>query len=169
MVKIMDIKLPFADAKFAQAIKPFHTSAYVLKIVNGESQYLLLRRAHKYLKGNWQMVSGGIDSGETAWQAALREIHEETGLIPDRFYSADAIESFYEVARDAIVLAPVFVAFIDSIQEVKLSPKEHDQFKWVSYSEALKYLEFDNQQRVLNHIEKQFVLKQPNERFRIKF
>ena len=32
----------------------------------------------------WQMPQGGIDAGETARQAALRELTEETGIAPDR-------------------------------------------------------------------------------------
>jgi len=32
----------------------------------------------------WQMPQGGIDKGETAREAALRELGEETGLGPDK-------------------------------------------------------------------------------------
>lgn len=165
----MEEKLPYSNITCTQAIKPFHTVAYIIKIENKQSKYLLLRRAGKYLTGNWQMVSGGIEINETAWQAALREIKEETNLIPDRFYSADAIESFYEVARDAIVIAPVFVAFIDSEQFVQISSLEHDTFRWLSYLDTLTHLEFDNQRRIIEHIENHFVKKTPNERLRIKF
>lgn len=161
---------PYAiDARFALAIKPFHTVVYILRIENGKSHYLLLRRCGENLRGNWQMVSGGIKGGETAWQAALREMQEETNLIPARLYSADAVECFYEVPRDAIVIAPVFVAFVETYSEIKLSAHEHDAFMWVSYSEALKYLEFDNQQRIITHIESNYVAKFPNERLRIIF
>lgn len=156
------------NAQFAHIIKPVHIVAYVLKVKDGQSSYLLIRRSSKILNGNWQMVSGGIHTGETAWQAALREIKEETNLIPDRFYSADAVECFYEVSRDIVMIGPAFVAFIDTEQEVKLSPKEHDLYKWVSYDEALTYLEFENQQRIIKQIEDNFVKKPPKERFRIK-
>lgn len=30
----------------------------------------------------WQMPQGGIDEGEDAWAAALRELEEETGIAP---------------------------------------------------------------------------------------
>jgi dATP pyrophosphohydrolase len=45
------------------------------------------------------MVSGGIEEGETAVEAALREIQEETGICPGTLYSADAVKNFYPLAR----------------------------------------------------------------------
>ena len=30
----------------------------------------------------WQMPQGGLDAGEDAWDAALRELEEETGIAP---------------------------------------------------------------------------------------
>ena len=32
----------------------------------------------------WQMPQGGVDEGEDARNAALRELHEETGIGPDQ-------------------------------------------------------------------------------------
>jgi dATP pyrophosphohydrolase len=68
------------------------------------------------------MVSGGINKGETASQTALREIYEETGLRPTRFYSGNIVEIYYDAERDTILTNPVFVAFIDNLQQVRLSP-----------------------------------------------
>jgi putative (di)nucleoside polyphosphate hydrolase len=31
----------------------------------------------------WQMPQGGVDEGEDAWRAALRELEEETGIRPE--------------------------------------------------------------------------------------
>lgn len=70
------------------------------------------------LAGIWCQIARKVEGGETAWQAALRELYEETDLAPDAFCSADICEQFYEADRDAITVAPVFVAFIDSAAEV---------------------------------------------------
>ncbi|CDR34233.1 NUDIX hydrolase [Criblamydia sequanensis] len=153
----MDLNPYSIDARFALAVKPFYMVAYMVKIYDGKSYYLLLRRCGKHLGGNWQMISGGIKEGETAWQASLREINEENGITPDRLYSADALECFYEVSRDAIVMAPAFEAFVDTPSEITLSQSEHDAFIWVTHSEALNYLEFDNQKRIISHLETNFV------------
>jgi putative (di)nucleoside polyphosphate hydrolase len=31
----------------------------------------------------WQMPQGGIDKGELPWEAAIRELEEETGIVPN--------------------------------------------------------------------------------------
>ncbi len=61
---------------------------------------MILRRNSLYLNDTWQMISDRIEHGEKAWEAALREIEEETGLVPGRFYFTDALEQFYEINQN---------------------------------------------------------------------
>jgi dATP pyrophosphohydrolase len=145
-------------------IEPFAISAYIVY----KDKYLLIHRCGAYLKGTWQMVSGGIEKNEKAWQAALREIKEETGLIPNRFYTADAVETFYMKALDKIAFVPVFLAFVDEPGEVQLSPTEHDKFLWLSFEEAKEKLIWSEQKRVIQHIHENFVLKKPLDIFLIE-
>ncbi|MGZ4384389.1 MAG: NUDIX domain-containing protein, partial [Gaiellaceae bacterium] len=55
--------------------------AYVSVFRRGESglEALLLRYAPDY-GGYWHVVAGAVEPGESADQAALRELREETGL-----------------------------------------------------------------------------------------
>lgn len=41
--------------------------------------------------GAWQMPQGGIDAGEAPRAAALRELHEETGISPQAVQMIDAL------------------------------------------------------------------------------
>jgi dATP pyrophosphohydrolase len=141
-------------------IKSFSIAAYICRIVNEQGQYLIIKRRSSYLVNTWQMVSGKIEKGEKAWEAALREIKEETGLRPDRLYSADEVELFYEVSQNCINIVPIFVGFIDMDQAVKLSD-EHCEYKWISPDEAVKYLSFENQADTIHTIEEKFVKRQP--------
>jgi dATP pyrophosphohydrolase len=113
------------------------------------------------------MNSGGIESGETAPQAALREIREETGLIPQALYSADAVETFYMQSNDKITFVPVFVAFVENLK-VSLSPKEHDAYEWLSFENARDRLAWSEQRRVICHIHDACVIKPPNELLRVE-
>lgn len=138
-------------------IDPHAISVYVVQ----QHNYLLLRRCGPYLNGTWQMVSGGIEAGEKAWEAVLREIQEETGLVPDKLYSADAVETFYMKSLDKITFIPVFVAFVSNPGEIRLSPTEHDAYEWLGYEQAKDRLLWSEQKRVLSHIHENFVLNEP--------
>lgn len=148
-------------------IQPTHTVCYVARIINGQSEYLLMQRCGEYLKGNWQMVTGSIHEGETAWEAALRELDEETGLKPEAFYNVDQVESFYEFALDRILFGPIFLALVNPQQSVKLSPTEHSCYVWKPLRAALEYLQFSNQRRIISFIEERYILRKPDPFFEI--
>jgi len=129
-------------------------------------EVLLLRRTQTLI-GAWCQIAGSIEEGETAWQTGLRELHEETGLRPYALYSADTCEQFYEADRDAITIAPVFVAFIDTAATVTLN-HEHSEFRWVGFGQAKEMVAFGGQRRVLNWIEDEFVERKPSKHLLIE-
>ncbi|MEQ8862757.1 MAG: NUDIX domain-containing protein [Thalassobaculum sp.] len=139
-------------------IRCFAVSVVVMRFEKGEAQVLLLRRTQT-LAGEWCQVAGKIEDGETAWQAALREVREETGLECARLYSADICEQFYEAERDAISMLPVFVC-IAHVADVVLN-HEHSEFRWVDFDGALAMVPFAGQRHVLRHIRTEFVDREP--------
>jgi dihydroneopterin triphosphate diphosphatase len=144
-------------------ITPPCITAYVICHTPDGPRYLLIRRCcGGYLNGTWQMVTGGTMEGETASQTALREIEEETGLIPTKLYSADAVETFYLHAQNKIILVPVFVAFVEEM-EVRLAAQEHDVYEWLPFEESKKRLVWAEQQRIIAHVHERFVLKNPDD------
>lgn len=142
-------------------IKPSIVIVHVIRKTNITYECLLLRRCST-LKGNWQMVSGTIEKGETTTAAASRELHEETGINSYRLYSADFIETYFDQRHDRIFSAVVFVAFIDNEQEIKLSKDEHDAYQWIDINEAIKYLEFNGQREGIKHIMENFINRNPS-------
>ena len=107
-------------------------NCYVVRpgATGGAHEFLQLRRAAgEPLAGAWAIVRGGIEEGETAWQAALRELHEETGLRPLEFYQLDTIDLFYLVAGDGLWHVPGFCAVVGRDAEVVLN-EEHDAHRW---------------------------------------
>src|SRR5215213_1808569 len=109
-----------------------YVSCFVVRpTANGSHEFLQVLRARgKYMGETWQLVTGGIDDRETAWQAALRELDEETGLTPVEFYQVDVINTFYLAATDSISMSPMFCAIVSANAEVKLND-EHTDFRWV--------------------------------------
>lgn len=94
-------------------------------------EFLLLRRAAgEYMAGAWAVVRGTREPGETAWAAALRELREETGLVPREFYQLDTVDVFYLAKGDTIWHCPAFCALVERDVEVALN-EEHDAVRWV--------------------------------------
>lgn len=156
------------DKTFPSHIRAHAISAYLIYSNGSQHEYLLLRRCGSYLKGTWQMVTGGVEEGETAFDAALREIFEETGLEPSHLYSADSAETFYLHSKDIITFVPAFVGFLSQKQPIRLSEYEHDDCVWLPFEQARDRLVFSEQKRIISHIHQNFVLIPPNPIFLIK-
>lgn len=149
-------------------IKSNAVIVYVLRKTAGEMEVLLLKRN----KGNdpdhyWLHVAGRIEEGEKAWQTAQREFREETGLVPERFYSANYCEQFYSVFDNAIIMLPLFVAFVAHDAKVILN-EEHSEFRWFTVADAIKAAPFANQRENLRIVNDNFILRPPAEFLRIK-
>ncbi|MEX1062109.1 MAG: NUDIX domain-containing protein [Balneolaceae bacterium] len=111
--------------------------------------FLLMRRAGgKIYGGQWRMVGGKAGDRETHWQAALRELKEETGLIPDLFWSVPTINHFYEPKTDQVHLIPVFAAEITGDPAIVLDD-EHTEFRWVEAGNAGSYIFWPEQKRII--------------------
>lgn len=146
-------------------IRSFAVSMVALRQDPEGVRVLLLRRTRPPA-GIWCQVVGGIEAGETAWQAALRELREETGLVPEELWSGDICEQFYEAHRDAISLLPVFVALIAPRAEVVLNA-EHEAHRWVDFAEAREMVPFPGQRSLLRHVEAEHVQRSPSPLLRI--
>ena len=118
--------------------------AYVFNRKNKEIRFLLLKRAKtKVYEHLWQGVAGKIEAGEAAWEAAIRELKEETGFEPVRIFVADHVSKFYEAHGDWVNMVPVFGIEVED-EEVKLSD-EHCEFKWVDFNTAHQTLIWSGQ------------------------
>src|SRR5262245_34971277 len=109
----------------------YYVSCFVVRQAGKSHEFLQLRRAPgKYMGDTWQLVTGGIQEGETAWQAATRELREETSLVPTEFYQVDVVNTFYLASTDTISHSPMFCAIVPADAVVNLNA-EHTQARWV--------------------------------------
>ncbi len=110
-------------------------------------EFLLLRRAPdtSYAE-QWRMVGGKIEPDEAAWETGLREVTEETGHTPNRFWALPSINAFYEWQDDRINLTPAFAA---ALPRDPVLDDEHDAFAWLPAREAAERLDWPEQRRLL--------------------
>ena len=93
-------------------------------------------RAHgDYLGNSWQLISGGIEPGEKAWQTAVREVREETGLAVQRLWRLPRLTQFYSPGLEAICFAPMFVAMAAAGEPV-ICNDEHQCLEWLDFATA---------------------------------
>jgi dATP pyrophosphohydrolase len=120
--------------------------AYVFRKTRDGLLFLILKRAEtKIYEHLWQGVAGKIEAGETAPEAAKRELMEETGLAPKTMFVADHVSRFYEAHGDRINLVPGFGIEVDS--DIVTLSDEHCEFKWVTLEEALEHLVWRGQKQ----------------------
>jgi len=124
------------------------------RIREDRGEYLLIRRAldDPLYPGIWQFVTGRIEEGEKAHEAALRELREETGADPLRFWVVPAVNSFYEPQGDLVNFVPLFAAELEAGVDVRLSA-EHALFQWLPYVEARSRLVWPGQRSCLDIVQ----------------
>lgn len=125
---------------------------YALRGADTRLEVLVLRRgARGRCPGSWETVHGTIEPGETPVQASLRELREETGLVPQRLYNVSRTEAFYQHRTDEVALIPVFAAFVAPETAPRLSA-EHDRAEWLAPAEAARRFAWPRERRALEDI-----------------
>jgi len=142
---------------------PVRCGNIAVTVLRGEgagTKVLLMRRSKGLLSGSWCQVTGRIETGETAWQAALREVVEETGIQPSRLYSADFCDFFYDAGSNTIEAIPMFLATVAAGSEVRLN-SENTEFCWVEPGDAANLVPFVGHRLALREIQRDFIENVP--------
>lgn len=122
---------------------------YPYRLKENRVEYLLLKRAeNKIYGGQWRMIGGKVEEGESYWKAALRELYEETDLKPIKFWTIPSLNKFYEHQTDQILLIPAFAAQLDPSDSPVLD-KEHSVAQWFDINQAVDAILWPEQRRLL--------------------
>ncbi|MDR8391037.1 NUDIX domain-containing protein [Aliifodinibius sp. S!AR15-10] len=109
------------------------------------------RAPGKVYADQWRMVGGKVIDGEKAWEAAFRELKEETGVVPVKFWSPPTLNQFYEPSSDTVHHIPVFAARLPAGAGIKLN-EEHSDYKWITIDVAERYINWPEQLRIMQLI-----------------
>jgi 8-oxo-dGTP pyrophosphatase MutT (NUDIX family) len=125
-------------------------------------EVLILRRSAEQ-GGYWHVVAGGVEPGETAAEAAERELREETGLIAEAVAGVEAIEYVYPLTEEPAgrgnrydpSVAQVEVTCFHVTAPDDWEPRldwEHDAHRWCSPEEAFATLRWPGTAQALRKL-----------------
>ena len=116
-------------------------------------QFLIIKRAiDERYPLIWQCITGGINSNEKAYDAAIRELKEETGLHPHKMWTIDQVNNYYDPKYDNVFLIPVFGVEVKT-KNVELS-SEHIEHHWGSLEIVKKKMLWNQQRQGLKNFHK---------------
>jgi bis(5'-nucleosidyl)-tetraphosphatase len=135
-----------------------HSAGFILfHNKDGKRHYLILH----YAGGHFDFPKGHIEEGETKYEAALRELMEETNIekveIIDGF--EDKIE--YNVEKKEGIAPKDVTFFLAKTDQEKIQlSHEHQGSVWLPYEEAYEKITFDNAKNLLKKAE-QYLINNP--------
>jgi dATP pyrophosphohydrolase len=133
-----------------------HVEVYLFRRRGRRAEFLLLRRSavRRALPGIWQPVTGKRRTRERMFAAAVREVREETGLTPRRWWALETMTHYPDVVADVILALPLFAAELGFRETIRLS-REHDASRWVSAVEAKRLVLWESQRRGIEAVRRE--------------
>lgn len=136
-----------------KTVKPV-TRAYsaggaVYKRENGKIYWLLIKPRGK---DRWQLPKGTIDKGESSKEAALREVHEETGVWAEIIEKIADAKFFFVFQTEKIFKTVTFFLMKYVSGKPSVVPefeKEIEDVKWMETKEALDSITFKDEREII--------------------
>ncbi|HEY46607.1 MAG TPA: NUDIX pyrophosphatase [Anaerolineae bacterium] len=136
---------------------------YPARMMGNQWEYLILKRLPSR-GGVWQGVTGRVEEDEEIFEAARRELAEETGLDPlivkDLHFSFSYLikDEWRFLYTDDIEKITVFAfaALVKTNQDPILDPHEHDQWLWCNIEKALHLIDWPDNQAALKLCDREF-------------
>jgi len=127
-------------------IKSTSAGVILFRYTRNKIEYLVI----KGRTGDWEFPKGGIENDEEYQQTALRELEEETGVTEVKLYPDFKDEYSYIFYSDNQKISKTVHLFVgQSFQtHVDLS-KEHTDYQWRTYEQAMNTITHDSITNIL--------------------
>jgi len=133
-------------------LRPTQIEVYLFRRRGARIQILCLKRAAKRnLPGVWQPVTGKLHRGEGPLPGARREVREETGLVPRRWWALEDVSLYFDAPAGVARVLAKFAAEIAAGASVRLS-REHTAFAFLSPRMAGRRFLWEAQRRGLEAV-----------------
>jgi 8-oxo-dGTP pyrophosphatase MutT (NUDIX family) len=134
---------------------PVQVQGILFRETDRRIEYLLLKTTPER-EDFWQPVTGGLEEGETKVEALKREIWEETGIknVARIIENVDYFEypDAHFIKGFDFIKEYVFGVEVDPNIRIDIDGREHSQFKWCSFQEALELLKWDENKKALSRL-----------------
>lgn len=106
-------------------------------VIEKDGKFLLVQEAQETCRGKWNIPAGHLDSNETIFDGAKREIKEETGCNVEL---TGILQIGNKVLKDNVVVSVIFQAkLLDN--NITYDPNEILDVKWFTYEELINMKE----------------------------
>jgi ADP-ribose pyrophosphatase YjhB (NUDIX family) len=121
----------------------------LLRADNG-GEVLLARRGHPPSAGSWSLPGGAQELGETAEQAARRELAEETGLIAGELLLAANVDSIHHDEAGRVRFHYTIIDFAARLAGGTLAPGDDvAEVMWAPLGDLAPYALWSEAHRVI--------------------
>jgi 8-oxo-dGTP diphosphatase len=119
-------------------------------VVWKDDEILLVRRGRAPRKGEWSIPGGGQALGETVFEAAIREVHEETGLTVRPTAILTVVDSILRDAEDRPQFHYTLVEIsADWVAGEACAADDVDEVRWVDPARAGDFVKWDETLRIV--------------------